>query len=120
MPSRLTASSITRARTLTVWAIRAAAMALLVTGAYLTLKRIVFAVFADFDAAFRVWTDIGEGHSASRGVAMLLVGGALALASRRLASWVIALPPGGCPGCGYSREGAGESAVCPECGMRQD
>ncbi|MFG0284634.1 MAG: hypothetical protein ACF8R7_09455 [Phycisphaerales bacterium JB039] len=119
MPS-LTASSITRARAVTVWVIRAVALALLASGAYLTIKRLVFAMFADFDAAFRVWTEIGEGHSASRGVAMLVVGAALALASGRLARWVIALPPGGCPGCGYSREGAGASAVCPECGMRQD
>ena len=120
MPSRLTASSITRARAMTVWAIRAVALGLLAAGSYLTLKRIVFAVFADFDAAFRVWTDVGEGHGASRGVAMLLLGAALALASSRLARWVIVIPPTGCPGCGYSLEGAGDSAVCPECGMKQD
>jgi hypothetical protein len=103
---------VERARAMATWGIRAVALIMLASGAYFALNRIVFALFvADFQAAFRTWTEVGEGHSASRGVALL------AALSRRIARWVIALPQAGCPGCGYPRADA--AGVCPECGLDQ-
>ncbi len=97
---------------------RGAAVALVAFGAYLALKRLLFAIIvSNFDAAFRNWVDIGEGHSASRGLAMIVIGVALGLASRRVARWAIVPPQAGCAGCGYPEAAGG---VCPECGMKQD
>jgi hypothetical protein len=115
---RLLAEHVHTARALATWALRGAAIALLAVGCYLFLKRLVFGLMVtDMEAAFRVWMEIGEGHSASRGIAMMIIGAALALLSGRVARWAIVCPARGCPGCGYPQP---EGEICPECGMRPD
>ncbi|MBX3357904.1 MAG: hypothetical protein KF745_05705 [Phycisphaeraceae bacterium] len=108
---------ITSARALTTWLIRAAALALVSAGSYLVLKKALFAVGTGVVPIFMsVYEGVGEEHSTYRGAAMLVVGIALALLSRRLAHWVVAMPPNGCPRCGY--EGLdGTMNRCPECGL---
>lgn len=115
---RVSAESVRSARAIATWSLRAASVVLLAGGSYLFLKRLVFGLIqGDMHQAFRVWAEIGEGHSASRGMAMVAVGAALALLSGRIARWAIVTPPQGCPGCGYP---GAEGGICPECGLRQD
>ena len=107
-----------RFRAQATWALRALSVIMLGLGGYLLLKRIAFALIAgDGQAAFTTWTGVGEGHSASRGAALVLVGALLGAGSRRIARWMIALPEAGCPACGYPR--SPEDEICPECGLRR-
>lgn len=113
-----TPGTVTAARSIVAWAIRAAAVVLLAVGGYLFLKKLLFALGngpGGVEAMFRVFEDIGEGQSTYRGVAMLLVGTALAVFARKIARWVVSMPDPGCPQCGYA--GAGTD-TCPECGLR--
>lgn len=104
-------------RGVAVWVLRSISVALLAVGTYLVLKKILFGIgVGDPQMIYRVWEDVGEGHSFYRGLAMLLTGAGLGLASSRLARWAIAVPPDGCPRCGYG-PGAQDSARCPECGL---
>jgi len=90
---------------------------MLAVGAYLVIKKVSFGVGAgDADLIFRIWEGIGETHSLYRGIALLLVGSALAVASRRVAAWVVVVPERGCPGCGYAGASR-ERHACPECGL---
>ena len=103
------------------WIIRAVATALTVTGAYLCLKRILFAIGSgDLQVPFRVWgDDFGESNSFYRGAAMLLVGSALAITSEWVSRWIITVPPDECPRCGHARSpGQGGDRRCPECGLQ--
>lgn len=50
-------------------------------------------------------------------VALAGAGLLLALASPRLARWIITIPETGCPACGYARPEHAEPK-CPECGYR--
>lgn len=114
----ITPRSITAARAAVTWAARAAAAVLLAWGGYLFLKKLFFALGqgpGGFDHMFRVYTEIGEGHSTYRGMAAIMIGAALAVLSRRLARWIIAMPETGCPTCGYA---GSSSDTCPECGLR--
>jgi hypothetical protein len=99
-----------------LWAVRAAAVFLLATGVYLVLKRVALAVISgERTTAFFAWGDpIGESQSFYRGIAMILIGAALGLASPMIARWVFAAPPTTCPRCGYERV---EQDRCPECGL---
>lgn len=115
---KLSTESVHSARALATWLVRAAAVILVGVGSYLFLKRLVFGLMvSDMKQAFGVWMEIGEGHSAARGLAMVAVGAALGLLSRRIVRWAIVPAASGCAGCGYPHP---ESGVCPECGMRQD
>ena len=108
---------VTRVRAWILWLTRASAVLCLIPGAYLVLKRIIFAVSQmSLTDAFGMYTGVGEEHSFSRGIALLIVGTILALSARRLSQWIISMPTLGCPRCGY--EGFGpETERCPECGL---
>ncbi len=113
---KLTPSEVNAARTLVAWALRAAAVILLALGSYLFLKKLLFGVGTGMlNMTFRIYQGVGEEHSTYRGLAMLLVGAALAILSRRIARWVIALPEQGCPCCGYT---GAVNDTCPECGQK--
>lgn len=114
---KLSTESVHSARALATWIVRGASVSLVAMGTYLFLKRLAFGLIVrNFEAAFGVWMDVGEEHSASRGLAMVAVGITLALLSRRIVRWAIVPAASGCAGCGYP-EAASE--VCPECGARQ-
>ena len=103
------------ARGVATWSVRAGSLLLIAAGAYLVLKRVALAaITGQFDTAFMVWEEIGEGQSFYRGLALLAVGTPLAFLSSHIARWIIAPPPDGCPRCGYEKV---ESDRCPECGL---
>ncbi len=118
----LTPRRVNSVRTVVVWCLRGVAVVLLAEGAYLFLKKLFFAIGMitshnptyGFFHMFRRMEGIGEGQSTYRGLAMLVVGGALAFGAKRIARWMIAMPVTGCPRCGY--DGAVNS-ICPECGL---
>jgi len=56
-----------------------------------------------------------------RGLAMVLVGVPLGWWLRKASAWVIAMPPTGCPQCGYAvapPSSVAPPSRCPECGLR--
>lgn len=100
------------------WAVRGVAATMVATGVYLMLKRLSFGIgTGNMEAALRSWVDIGESHSFYRGVALVIVGGALAALSTRLSAWIVTVPAETCPQCGYANAPA-EGARCPECGLQ--
>ncbi len=121
MTFRFTPDRINALRGCAMWAIRAIAVILVAVGAYLMLKRLALGIGTmDFGLAFRTWEDVGEMQSFYRGIGMVVVGAALGVFSRRIAAWVIAMPPSGCPQCGYAvapPTGSAPPARCPECGL---
>lgn len=115
---RLSPSAMQDARAVATWVLRLVAIVLLIWGSYLVLKKVLFSATFGSDAVahlFRVYEGIGEEHSTYRGLAALLVGGTIAVTSRRLARWVVVLPRDGCPRCGYSGP---VTTTCPECGQQ--
>ncbi len=121
---KITTQRINLVRGIVTWVIRGVALILVAIGAYLALKRLTFGVGVwDFETALRMWEGIGEEQSFYRGVAMAVVGGVLGIFSRAIAAWVIAMPPTGCPQCGYAvspPEGGAWPGKCPECGLPLD
>ncbi len=121
MTLHMTAGQISTLRGCATWVIRSVAVILVAVGAYLMLKRLAFGVGVwDFETALQVWQGIGEEQSFYRGIALVLTGLLLGLFSRRIAAWVIAMPPTGCPQCGYAvAPPTGRTAPprCPECGL---
>mgnify|MGYP005842603273 CR=1 FL=1 len=118
MPSRpaITPERINAVRALCTLVVRAAAAWCLAFGAYLFLKKILLALgIGDLSHAFRVYTDDGDMNSAYRGIALMIVGVALAVLSRRIGGWIVPVPATGCPRCGYPTPDA--EGRCPECGM---
>lgn len=111
-------TDVARTRVIAVWMIRAVSLSSTGLGLYLVLKKLLFALVAPTGEGlwfmFRVWDDVGEQQSTFRGLAMIILGVALGLASSRLARWVVALPASGCPRCGYDAAGRDR---CPECGL---
>lgn len=115
--TRLTAEAVNTARTLAVWLLRSVAVALIAVGSYLMLKRLAFgAGIGDFSTALKTFMEIGEGQSFYRGIAMVIVGAALGLASRRIGVWAFPTPLTGCPACGYE-QAPPAGGCCPECGL---
>jgi len=121
----LTPSTVTAARTIALWALRAIAAFLIIRGGYFVLQRLVFSLFAGQVAAWQTWLEIGNtSHRGSVGIAMLIVGGALAFASGLIARWMTPVPADGCPRCGYTRDAPGDEGAlsddtrCPECGLQ--
>ena len=121
MSTRISPDRINALRAVVTWCCRGVAIILVAVGAYLMLKRLAFgAGVLDFRTALQTSTEIGEEQSFYRGVAMILVGVAMGVFSRRIAAWVIAMPPTGCPQCGYAvapPTGAAAPARCAECGL---
>ncbi|MCL4741060.1 MAG: hypothetical protein KJZ54_02550 [Phycisphaerales bacterium] len=118
MPPRaaIAPERINAMRALCTLAARAAAVWCVAFGAYLFLKKILFAVgVGDPSHAFRVFMEDGDMQSTYRGLAMIAVGVALAVLSRRIALWVVPVPATGCPRCGYPTPDA--EGRCPECGL---
>ncbi len=123
--NRFSTQQVNAVRAIVTWTIRAIAIILLATGAYLSLKRLVLGLGNNFDLRliFQTWQGIGEEQSMYRGIAMMMVGGTLAGLSRVLAAWIIAMPPTGCPRCGYAvtlPDGTAPTERCPECGLPLD
>jgi hypothetical protein len=108
-------------RGIALWVIRATGLTLLAYGAYLILARLVFGLYLSPDVSLgllrgvKVWQGIAEDHGWVRGWPMVAVGGALSLASRSLARWIVAVPDTGCPRCGHDATTA--RGICPECGL---
>ena len=98
--------------------VRGVAVTLVVAGAYLVLKRLVFAIgVGSLELALRNWTEVGEGHSFYRGAAMIVVGLAIGLLADKMSRWIVTVPSESCPRCGYAQTPApGER--CPECGLQ--
>lgn len=113
----LTNRTIGQVRGVVLWVIRGVGVCLLGYGVFLVGSRLMFGVVGPGDvvSAWRVWDGIGAEHGVYRGVPMLAIGLALALASRPLARWIVCVPDAGCPGCGYAG-GSVPGAPCPECG----
>jgi len=102
-------------RAVALWSLRCVSIGLIVAGAYFLVQRIAFwIVTGNASAAFQSWMGVGEGHGASLGFALITVGLALALTSRRLVRWAFPVPDTGCPRCGY----AAQEPTCPECGLQ--
>jgi len=124
MMIRITPDRINALRGCAMWVIRSVSIILIAVGAYLMLKRLALGIGTmDFGLAFRRWDDVEEMQSFYRGIGMVVVGAALGVLSRRIAAWVIAMPPTGCPQCGYAvapPTGAAPPARCPECGLALD
>lgn len=113
---RLKAHDIHSARAIATWLGRLAAVVLLVTGAYLALKRMLLGLLTgDIGMIHNVWEGAGEQQSFYRGIAMLIAGTVLALLSRKIARWIVVVPDEGCPRCGYAVDPA-TRGQCPECG----
>lgn len=111
-------AAVHAARAVATWTARAAATAMIAAGAYLVLKKVVFALgVGDLSMIRGVYEGVGQGHDTYRGLGFLIVGGALAVVSRPLAAWIVATPPAGCPNCGYELP-APAPEKCPECGYR--
>lgn len=120
---KMTPNRINMVRGWVTWAVRCVALILVVTGLYLVLKRFTLGLGDNFNfnLIFRTYEGTGEGQSMYRGIAMALVGLPLGFWSRKIAAWVIAMPPTGCPQCGYAvapPDGGVWPAKCPECGLR--
>ncbi len=113
----ITPAHVNAWRARTQWILRGLALFLITGGSYLCLKRFAFGLITgDFAMATRVWQDVGETHSISRGTAMLLVGVGIAVFAGRLSRWIITLPPTTCPRCGHLRTPGG-GTKCTECGL---
>ncbi len=105
-----------RHRARVLWTIRGLAAMLVIAGLYLIVNRIAFGFFVrPVQIAWTHYQGVGEGHLFSHGIAMLAIGAALAMSSRRLARWVAVMPEHGCPACGYTGE-HDDAGRCPECG----
>lgn len=99
-----------------LWCIRAAAAAAIVIGVTLIARRLIFAIMiGNLQIAWDSYEGIGQGHEFSWGFVLVVVGAAAGLASRRLAAWIICMPPDACPRCEYG--GVGKQARCSECGL---
>lgn len=106
---------INACRAVVSWCARAAGIALIACGGYLVLKRVLLGLaVGDLTMIFQVYEEVGETQSFSRGLAMVIVGAALGLLARRIATWIVTPPHTGCPGCGYEKV---DSDRCPECGL---
>ena len=122
---RMTPRRVNESRAVAVWLARALATLLVLTGLYLMLKRLLFALLAagEIEAAWTIYGDIGEEQSFFRGGAMLVVGTLLGLGSSRIVRWLIVTPEDGCPRCAYGvgeahgDGGEGRGTRCPECGL---
>lgn len=113
------ADRVNAQRGLVTRVLRGAAVALATLGLYLVAKRLAFGFGAgSLELALRTWNEIGETHSFYRGVGLLLVAGLLAATSRRVAGWIVALPPDGCPACGHAFDPDAPAARCAECGRK--
>lgn len=113
---RISARHIHTWRAITTWAIRLPAAAAVAYGCYLVLKKIAFGVGTGRpDMILDVWQGIGEEHDTYQGLSMIVIGLAAGVLAPRLSRWIIAMPPTGCPSCGYA---AAPGGPCPECGYR--
>lgn len=121
MAKRILPERINALRGMATWCFRGVAVILVAVGAYLMLKRLALGLGTlNFDLALQTWEDIGEKQSFYRGIGMVVVGAALGVFARRLAALVIAMPPTGCPQCGYAvapPTGQAPPSRCPECGL---
>jgi len=121
---RLTPDTTRAARTVTLWALRLVGLWLITWGLFQIGTRLTFGISGSIfnngslrDAA-RTWTGIGETHGLFRGLPTLLLGIALALASKHLARWIIRPPSHTCLRCDHPLS-EGDHPVptrCPECG----
>lgn len=114
----LTTPRTAPARALTLAVLRAVAVTLIAWGAVQIASRLLYGLLGNnnLPSAWNVWNSIGETHGIFRGIPVLALGIALALAllSAPLARWIIRPPAPGCPRCGYNHNNA--STPCPECG----
>ena len=112
---RLEPHHINAWRAIASWSLRAVSLALLVTGGYLILKRVILALaIGDLSLIYSVYEEVGEAHSFSRGVAMIAFGIPLGALAPRIAGWLISSPATSCPACGYEKV---DTDRCPECGL---
>ncbi len=107
---------INAVRAIVTLVVRVAAVWCLGFGAYLFLKKVLFAVgIGDPSHAFRVFMEDGDMQSTYRGLALMAVGVVLGLLSRRIGTWIVTVPATGCPRCGYPTPDS--EGRCPECGL---
>lgn len=122
---KISTQRINLVRGVVTWALRAVALTLVATGVYLFLKRFIMGLGSglDFKLIFQTWESLDH-QPVYGGIAMALVGLPLGFWSKKIAAWVIAMPPTGCPQCGYAvsppEGGAWPPGKCPECGLPLD
>jgi len=115
---RIRPSDVNAVRGVFRWALRGSAVFLVTYALYLIGGRLFFGAVmmkGQVENAWSTWNGTGADHGMARGVPMLLIGLALVVLNERIARWVVAVPPAGCPGCGYA--GSGRDGRCPECGL---
>ncbi len=121
---KITTQRINVMRAIVTWVIRGVALILVALGVYLFLKRFIMGLGSGFDfkLVFQTWEGLDR-QPVYCGISMVLVGLPLGFWSKKIAAWVIAMPPTGCPQCGYAvapPEGAAPPSRCPECGLPLD
>ncbi|MCC6660181.1 MAG: hypothetical protein IT437_04775 [Phycisphaerales bacterium] len=110
----MNARTIHAARAVATWGVRAPSAAAVALGAYLLLKKVAFGIgTGQVRVIYDIYEGVGEGHDTYKGLALVVVGVACGLLSRRMARWIVTVPETGCPACGYAVQGSGP---CPECG----
>lgn len=105
-------------RSITLWTLRLAGLAMLIRGVYLCLNRLAFGLSqADIARGWNAHMGVGESHMMAAGVAATILGLALILTARPLSRLAIAMPDPGCPACGHTGEVDGQGR-CVECGWK--
>ncbi|MFG0304826.1 MAG: hypothetical protein ACF8Q5_01290 [Phycisphaerales bacterium JB040] len=122
---RLTPDTTRAARTVTLWSLRLIGVWLISWGLFQIVSRLINALSFMLTGStgsllqnLSVIHDSAGEHGFFRGTSALLIGIALALASRHLARWIIRPPSHGCLRCDHPLAESDHPvpARCPECG----
>ncbi|RNC80666.1 MAG: hypothetical protein ED559_02345 [Phycisphaera sp.] len=115
MPKPIRSQNVLATRAVTLWVLRAVSIFLMVYGVFLVLARITHGLIQrDGWVSMTAYMGVGSDHGIVRGFPMALAGVVLALLSRKLSRWIVAVPESGCVRCSYPR--LGKPGICPECG----
>ena len=110
------ASRVRLLRSITLWALRLAGLAMLIRGMYLVINRLAFGLSQGrVSQAWDPYTGVGAEHMMAAGVAATLVGLTVFLLARTASRLCIPMPDPGCPACGHTGEVDGQGR-CVECG----
>lgn len=113
MSNPIRSQKVLAVRGVVLWAIRAISAFLMVYGAFLVLARGIFGLLHGW-RQMTAYMGVGQDHGLVRGIPMILAGVAIALLSKKIARWIVAVPESGCVRCAYP--GLGQPGICPECG----
>lgn len=115
MSNPIRSQKVLAVRAVVLWAIRAISAFLMVYGAFLVLARVTHGIILGGGwIQMTAYMGVGQDHGMVRGIPMVLAGVAIALLSKKIARWIVAVPESGCVRCAYP--GLGQPGICPECG----